>query len=390
MTTFRTSLLAATVLALPLALLAPAAQAQPVSGLYVAAGAGLNWLGNQTHSAQSDQFLLGGEGGPAAGPAANAIIIQETASVSGQVRSSSRLGFVGVASLGWGFGNGLRAELEGSWRSNTIHGGPVSGAAVVDGTTYPFDPSFGNVRGRTDQYAVMVNALYDFNIGQSWIYPYVGVGVGYSWQRFTGLNVLAVGLLNGSQSTFAGLEWSSNDTVGRFAYQAIAGAAFPIASVPGLSVTAEYRFLGTVGTERLDAKGGALVVTCLTLEQCGGFGNVTRARVTAPHNHSILLGLRYAFNAAPAAVMAPVVAPAGKSFLVFFDWDKSTLTDRARGIIREAAATSKTTQHTRVEVNGYADTSGNAKYNQGISMRRAQTVAAELAVSVKRVVARSL
>ena len=71
-------------------------------------------------------------------------------------------------------------------------------------------------------------------------------------------------------------------------------------------------------------------------------------------------------------------APAGKSFLVFFDWDKSTLTDRARGIIREAATTSKTTQHTRLEVNGYADTSGNAKYNQGISLRRAQTVAAEL------------
>ena len=76
--------------------------------------------------------------------------------------------------------------------------------------------------------------------------------------------------------------------------------------------------------------------------------------------------------------MAPVAAPAGKSFLVFFDWDKSTLTDRARGILREAAQTSKTTQHTRVEVNGYADTSGTSKYNQGISMRRAQTVAAEL------------
>ena len=75
---------------------------------------------------------------------------------------------------------------------------------------------------------------------------------------------------------------------------------------------------------------------------------------------------------------APVVAPAGKSFLVFFDWDKSTLTFRARRIIREAAATSKTTQHTKIEVNGYADTSGKAEYNKGISMRRAQRVAAEL------------
>ena len=33
-----------------------------------------------------------------------------------------------------------------------------------------------------------------------------------------------------------------------FAYQAILGAAFPIASMPGLAITAEYRFMGTAGT----------------------------------------------------------------------------------------------------------------------------------------------
>ena len=56
----------------------------------------------------------------------------------------------------------------------------------------------------------------------------------------------------------------------------------------------------------------------------------------------------------------------------------SNLTDRARGIIREAAAASKAARTTRIEVNGYADTSGSPQYNQGLSMRRAQTVAAEL------------
>ena len=103
-------------------------------------------------------------------------------------------------------------------------------------------------------------------------------------------------------------------------------------------------------------------------------------RLDPQYNHSLMLGVRYAFDAAPAAVMAApaAVGPAGKSFLVFFDWDKSTLTDRARGIIREAAGASKATAHTVVEVKGYADTSGNPSYNQGISMRRAQTVAAEL------------
>ena len=40
---------------------------------------------------------------------------------------------------------------------------------------------------------------------------------------------------------------SSNDTEGGFAFQAIAGLSFPIPNVPGLSLTAEYRFFGVPG-----------------------------------------------------------------------------------------------------------------------------------------------
>lgn len=35
-------------------------------------------------------------------------------------------------------------------------------------------------------------------------------------------------------------------------------------------------------------------------------------------------------------------------------------------------------QYTRIEVNGYTDTSGTTRYNQGLSVRRAEAVAAEL------------
>ena len=62
-------------------------------------------------------------------------------------------------------------------------------------------------------------------------------------------------------------------------------------------------------------------------------------------------------------------------YLVFFDWDKATLTDRARQIIKEAADNSTHVQYTRIEVNGYTDTSGTPQYNQGLSVRRAQAVA---------------
>ena len=92
-------------------------------------------------------------------------------------------------------------------------------------------------------------------------------------------------------------------------------------------------------------------------------------------------GLRLTFGNPPPPPPAPAAVPAAavaRSYLVFFDWDKATLTDRARQIIREAADNSPRVQYTRIEVNGYTDTSGTAHYNQGLSVRRAQTVAAEL------------
>ena len=50
--------------------------------------------------------------------------------------------------------------------------------------------------------------------------------------------------------------------LGSFAYQAILGAAFPIAAIPGLAITAEYRFLGTAGNRDyggVASRGGARV-----------------------------------------------------------------------------------------------------------------------------------
>ena len=92
------------------------------------------------------------------------------------------------------------------------------------------------------------------------------------------------------------------------------------------------------------------------------------------------LGVRLSFGHPPPPP-APVAMPAPaatRSYLVFFDWDKATLTDRARQIIREAADNSTHVQYTRIQVNGYTDTSGTPKYNEGLSVRRAEAVAAEL------------
>ncbi len=332
----RKALLAATVLALPVA-----AQAQPITGLYVGAGAGINWLQESDITITGREFTSGPFffGGPD---------LRGTAEFN--------LGFAGVISLGYGFGNGVRAEIEGSYRENEVDS--ISGFSIPRGDI--------RASGRARSYGVMANALYDFDLGPgAFVMPYIGVGAGYMWHEYS--NVRAADRFAPDVITIDG-----ND--GRFAYQAIVGAAFPLNQVvPGLAITAEYRFMGTLQPE-------------INVSETF-FGTTARGKAEVDNfNHSLMLGLRYAFNqpAPPPPVVAPVAPPAAapapaRTFLVFFDFDRANLTDRARQIIAEAAQASRTAQGvTRIEVSGHADRSGTPQYNQRLSERRANAVAAEL------------
>jgi outer membrane protein OmpA-like peptidoglycan-associated protein len=83
----------------------------------------------------------------------------------------------------------------------------------------------------------------------------------------------------------------------------------------------------------------------------------------------------------PPPPAAPAPAPqveAARTYLVFFDWDRADLTERARQIVATAAAASTHVQTTRIEVNGYTDLSGTPTYNQKLSVRRAEAVESEL------------
>jgi OOP family OmpA-OmpF porin len=290
----RNTLVAAGLLALP-----AAAMAQPVDGFYVGAGAGYNFLQHQTIK-NSGGGTLSTDGGP-----------------------------VAVVSAGYGFGNGFRLEVEGNYRSSNQ------------------DRNAASARNQT--YGGFVNALYDFDIGSKYIFPYVGIGVGGVMQDVSkGVTATGVGF-SGNKPDFAG--------------QAIVGAAFPVAALPGLSATVEYRFMATASEL--------------------SYGGV---KLGNQYNNAALFGLRYAFNVAPpppppAPAPAPVAAPApapSRTYLVFFDWDKADLTERARQIIAEAAQNAARVQVTRIEVNGYTDASGTPQYNQKLSVKRAQNVAAEL------------
>jgi outer membrane protein OmpA-like peptidoglycan-associated protein len=314
--------------------------AEPIEGLYVGAGAGYNFLQDLTTKVDA----LDGRTVGAGGVSANAPM---------KVRWGP--GFALDASVGYGLGNGVRLELEGSYRDNNqTHGD-----------------------GRESQFGVMGNVLYDVDFGLDWMSPYVGIGAGYqaaNWHNVTGQ---ASGVDTGSPTSI-----NIDSTQGGFAYQFIVGVAFPIDEVPGLSVTAEYRYMNLAASRSYRAVGTT-----------AGVGGDTRVHAGDDSNHSFLVGLRYAFDGpetsgpverpppaplpAPPAAAEALPAPA-RTYLVFFDWNSAELSPRAHDIIAEAVRNSARLPHTRIEVTGHADRTGSEHANQVLSERRAQVVAAEL------------
>jgi iron complex outermembrane receptor protein len=118
------------------------------------------------------------------------------------------------------------------------------------------------------------------------------------------------------------------------------------------------------------------------------YGQYMGVLVQAPDVPDVGLKLRYKFGLPPAPLPpappeseapapAPQVAPV-RTYLVFFDWDRADLTARARQIVATAAEASTRVQTTRIEVDGYTDLSGTVPYNQKLSVRRAESVQAEL------------
>ncbi|MFC7475521.1 outer membrane protein [Dankookia sp. GCM10030260] len=230
----------------------------PTSGFYIAAAAGANWR-------QDADLTLQGAGA-------------DTARAMG-LGTTGKLGFAGagpvaVGSLGWGFGNGLRAEVEFGYRSSDVDAVSVAG--------YPAHPT---LSGEASTHAVMANAFYDFHrlgwrVGVP-VTPYAGLGGGYAWSSYDRITARSG---NDGSMTY-GVD-------GRFAYQAILGLAWDLSGIArGLSLTSEYRYFAVLDQQ---------------VEHGARFGRAgfRDARVdTTNRNHALLVGLRYAFRGpGPGAV----------------------------------------------------------------------------------------
>jgi len=244
-----------------------------------------------------------------------------------------------------GFNVGLRAGVEwGPWRFEEefrfLQNGYTSGS--IGALTTP-------LKGNRNAYAFMTNAIYDFSLGWP-VTPHIGAGIG------------AV-ILHDGISLPNNVQLSSSTDV-QFGYQAIAGIRYNIN--PSLAFDLDYRYLATVDP--------TFQSNVLGTQYKSGYST-----------HNIVASLSVKFGAPPppppvAAPVPPAPPPAARRvFLVFFDWDRDTITPDGQAIIQQAADAFRAGAPVRLMVTGYTDRSGSAGYNQRLSERRANNVANAMA-----------
>ena len=294
----------------------PASAQQPTTGPYVSLGAGAQWLLNAKSNKDTP---------PAPG---------------GSTTYRFNTGGAGVGAIGYGFGNGFRVEGEIGYRESGVDKAENSSGSG----------SFSALDG-------MANGLYDFNLGWP-VVPYLGAGAG-------------VARVHADSVTIPGSTATVDDSDLTFAYQGIAGLSYGITQALKLDVS--YRYFATTAPI-FQASDGARV-----------------------HSHyrdnTVLLSLRWEFGAPPppppvqpVAAPAPAPAPAPppappqiqRSYLVFFDFDKSNITPEAERVIEQAAANAKQGHVSRIQATGHTDRAGPESYNMALSIRRANAVKAAL------------
>jgi outer membrane protein OmpA-like peptidoglycan-associated protein/outer membrane protein W len=299
-----------------------AASAQPIQGIYIGAGAGLRAPTSPTNT-------------------------PITHGINGNFDINEALGYDSNLSLGYALGNGWRFELEGTFGKSNVKG--------TSGTTFPATGS-GSVRNL----GLMANALFDMDIGSPYVYPYIGAGIGYQSTRLDGFAMTA---------TSKPLVFSASGDAGGIAGQAIAGVSFPIPNMPGLSLTADYRFMDILGGETFNG-----------LTSTGGAPVLSATKFHNQFNQTLMFGVRYAFNTPPPAAVAPQASlaapPAGRgqggvqTYQVDFGLDIATISDRTRWIVKQAAESARR-RDTRIEVTQAAS-------DKALSERRARALAGAL------------
>jgi outer membrane protein OmpA-like peptidoglycan-associated protein/opacity protein-like surface antigen len=237
--------------------------------------------------------------------------------------------------------------------------------------------------GSRNAHAIMTNFIYDFTLGWP-VSPHIGFGIGavdivdsVSLNPVGGIGPLTVngpgvttGTIRPLGGTLGGTFLKGNSW--QFGYQGIAGFRYDIN--PLLAFDLDYRYLAT--TDFTLSNKGVFPLPPI------GFPPRTTRYKSGYSTNNIVASLTMKFGAPPAppppAPPAPPPPPVHQVYLVFFDWDKYNITPEGMQILQLAANQYKSGGRVQLQVTGYTDLSGSAGYNQRLSERRANAVAAAL------------
>lgn len=273
--------------------------------------------------------------------------------------------------------HGLRGELELATRSQELSALPGDGLGFAG---FPSNSSLGDVSATT----LMANVYKDFDIDEAGrLSPYLGAGVGVARIR-SEFNNLAVGT---AAATVADMATSNTLVVGDKNYtpaiQGMAGLVFDFTE--NMMIDLRYRYLATGEYDYGGYVNGVDAVAAVS-------GEYSAQEITA--------GFRWNFGVAPAAAPAPAPVQYKTCFdgsrvpvatdcppevevdemvemdplTVYFDYDKSNLTDAAQTLIAARAAEALEGDVQSVTVAGNTDSAGSAAYNNALSARRASVV----------------
>jgi OmpA-OmpF porin, OOP family len=205
------------------------------------------------------------------------------------IKLDTDAGPIRLVDVGWGWGNGLRAAIEGSFRAKGIATIPTQ---RENSSLMPL----ANEGGMTRTYALMANITHDlpFHFSTTPLQPHVGADVGYGWLDFGSASGSGYGpfaLPQGNRYTRPTSVRFGSD--GAFAYQAIVGDAMPLRLPPAISTTVGYRFFGIGPIDSPADRTAADASSHIS----GG------ARSISTHDHftertdTVLINVRYAFGA---------------------------------------------------------------------------------------------
>lgn len=233
----------------------------------------------------------------------------------------------GLGAFGYSWTNHLRVEGEIGYRDPGISG------VVVNGQSVPI--------GNADlsEFTLFGNALYDVPLDEK-ISLTLGGGLG------VGFTELQVG--------------SAKQDSNGFAFQTIAGLTYHWSDQADIAF--DYRYVRTTGLDYFAGSSDA-------------------------GTHNLMLSLRWFFDrpaSAPAKKVAAILPPppppevasppAIKTYIVFFDSNKSYLTDAAEAVVAEAVKVAATKGMVKIQIAGHISTIGEDGYNKKLTLARASTV----------------